>query len=434
MSLAAASLDAMVARHPLPTWRGFAWLAMLFLTSAGAWAYFAHLDEVAIARGEVAPAGKIKVIQHLEGGIVRAIHVAEGQAVRENDILVQLDLPNTAGNRQELQVRLDGLIINRARLAAEANETAAVFPEAEAGRQPEMVKNELAAHKARLDELAVLTAGLNEQLRQRELAVKELEASRRAKATDLRLTRDKFAISKQLVEKDLTSKLDHLTLEREVERLIGDIAQLDQAVPRSAAAVGEVREAIRKERQRFRREALEEIARVEVNIQRTHELFAEATDQFRRADIRGPIDGVVKNFKYNTIGGVVRPGDPIMEIVPSDGGLVIEAKLNPVDRGFVGVGQKAMVKISTYEYTRYGGLGGRVVTVAPDANIEPSSGQPYFKVVVETERDYLGADPDAFRISSGMQAEVDIHTGTKSVMDYLLKPVLKLRHEAFRER
>jgi adhesin transport system membrane fusion protein len=427
-----AVLAQLVERHPLPTWRGFAWVVMIFLAAAGGWATVARLDEVAIARGEVAPVGKVKVIQHLEGGIVRTIGVAEGQPVKEGATLLQLDLPNTLGNRQELQVRLDGYAINRARLTAEANGTALEFPKAESERQPDLMKAESETHEARKRELATLIAGLNEQIKQREAAVREFEAARRAKQTDLRLTREKFAISKQLVERDLTSKLDHLTLEREVERLVGEIAQLDQSIPRAVSAVQEAREGIAKEQQRFRREALEQIAQVDLNVLRTQELAKEATDQFVRAEIKSPIDGVVKNLKYNTIGGVVRPGDAIMEIVPSDDRLVIEAKLNPVDRGFVGVGQRALVKISTYDYARYGGLEGRVKTVAPDANTE--AGQPYFKVVVETEKSYLGDDPTAYTISPGMQAEVDIQTGTKSVLDYILKPVLKLKHEAFRER
>lgn len=427
-----AVLAELVERHPLPTWRGFAWLAMTFLTVLGVWSTIARLDEVAIARGEVAPVGKVKVIQHLEGGIVRSIFVAEGQSVKEGVTLLQLDLPNTAGNRQELLIRLDAYAINRARLNAEANGLALDFPKAEAERHPEFVKAERETHDARLRELTTLVAGLNEQLKQRESAVREFEAAKRAKQTDLRLTRDKFNISKQLVERDLTSKLDHISLEREVERLIGEIAQLDQSIPRAVSAVQEAREGIAKEQQRFRREALEQIAQVDLSIARTLELAKEATDQFIRAEIKSPLDGVVKNLKYNTIGGVVRPGDAIMEIVPSDDRLVVEAKLNPVDRGFVGVGQRALVKISTYDYARYGGLEGRVKTVAPDANAE--TGQPYFKVVIETEKSHLGDDPTAYVISPGMQAEVDIHTGTKSVLDYILKPVLKLKHEAFRER
>ncbi|MDP4795948.1 MAG: HlyD family efflux transporter periplasmic adaptor subunit, partial [Rhodospirillales bacterium] len=141
----------------------------------------------------------------------------------------------------------------------------------------------------------------------------------------------------------------------------------------------------------------------------------------------------VKNMRYNAVGNVVKPGEPIMEIVPTGDQLVVEAKLNPIDRGYVTVGQAATVKISTYDFARYGGLKGEVIRVAPDSSTD-EDGAPYFRVVVQTDKNYLGYNEGDLPITPGMQATVDIHTGKKSVMDYLVKPVLKLRHEAFRER
>ena len=164
------------------------------------------------------------------------------------------------------------------------------------------------------------------------------------------------------------------------------------------------------------------------------ELLAQATDQGVRAEIKSPIDGVVKKLRTNTIGGVVTPGEAIMEIVPSGEKLVVEARLNPTDRGYVDAGQPAIVKISTYDFVRYGGLQGTVTQVAPDASTDAKSGSPYFEVIVETDKSWLGAEPGSLPITAGMQATVDIRTGSRTVIDYLLKPVLKLRDEAFRER
>ncbi|MBM3570707.1 MAG: HlyD family type I secretion periplasmic adaptor subunit [Alphaproteobacteria bacterium] len=426
-------LDALVEEYPLPSWRSLAWTAMIVLASAAAWAWTAQLDEVAIAKGEVIPQGKIKTIQHLEGGIIQRIFIAEGAAVREGDSLLLLELPVSSTNRAELMARLDGLVINRARLTAEANEQALAFPAKESAARPEMVRAERETYEARRAEFAALMQGINEQVRQRELAVREFEASRRAKQSALRLAKEKFKISSSLIEKELTSRLDHIQLEREVDAVEGELAQLAEAIPRAQSSLAEIRERARQERLRLRREASEALSKVEVEIQRTKELAAEASEQVRRAEIKSPLDGVVKNMRYVTIGGVVRPGEAIMEIVPSDESLVVEAKLNPVDRGYVEIGQRAVVKVSSYDYTRYGGLEGRVTIVAADANTDPVNGA-YFKVVVTTERDFLGDRPDRLRITPGMQAEVDIHTGTKSVMNYLVKPVLKLKHESFRER
>ncbi|MBT4890278.1 MAG: HlyD family efflux transporter periplasmic adaptor subunit, partial [Rhodospirillales bacterium] len=150
-------------------------------------------------------------------------------------------------------------------------------------------------------------------------------------------------------------------------------------------------------------------------------------------EIKSPIDGVVKNLIYNTIGGVIRSGDTIMEIVPTGDLLVIEARLNPTDRWYVEIGQEALVKISTYDYARYGGLVGHVVSVAPDTSVD-DNGEPFFRVIVETDQSYLGNNANELPITPGMQASIDIETGTRSVLEYMIKPVLKLKHESFRER
>ena len=158
-----------------------------------------------------------------------------------------------------------------------------------------------------------------------------------------------------------------------------------------------------------------------------------ATAQAKRTRITSPIDGIVKNLRYHTIGGVVRPGVPIMEIVPTHERLVVEAKLNPIDRGHIVEGQRVVVKVTSYDFVRYGGLEGKVTHIATDANSDPD-GQPYFRLLAETDRAYLGEEVGSLPIIAGMRASVDIHTGSKSVIEYLLKPVLKLKHEAFRER
>jgi adhesin transport system membrane fusion protein len=183
----------------------------------------------------------------------------------------------------------------------------------------------------------------------------------------------------------------------------------------------------------FQREAEEQLGRTEQAIAQLEELLAEATEQGVRAEIKSPIDGIVKKLRYYTIGGIVSPGEPIMEIVPTGDKLVVEAKLNPTDRGYVNEGQRSLVKVSTYDFARYGGLDGTVANVAPDSTTD-QNGTPYFRVIVQTDKTYLGEEEGKLPITPGMQATVDIHTGTKSVMEYLIKPVLKLRHEAFRER
>jgi type I secretion membrane fusion protein, HlyD family len=222
-------------------------------------------------------------------------------------------------------------------------------------------------------------------------------------------------------------------LQAEAEKLEGELQSLLPALPRARAAVAESTQRLKEAEIRFQRQAQDELGETEQTIARVQELLSEATDQGLRAEIKSPIDGVVKKLRYNTIGGVVSPGEPIMDIVPTGERLVVEAKLNPVDRGYVHAGQPALVKISTYDFVRYGGLQGTVRQVAPDASTD-KSGTPYFEVIVETDRSYLGKEDGRLGIASGMQATVDIRTGDRTVLEYLVKPVLKLREEAFRER
>lgn len=414
-------------KKPLP------WIVMGLLTSFLVWASLAQLDEVSSAEGEVTPQGKVKVIQHLEGGLITDIYVTEGDLVHEGARLMQLDLAAGGMNNEELQVRIDGLKLTHARLTAEANGLPLSFPEDVAKRRPTLRAAEEQAYKARTSELAATITVLDEQVRQRESEMRELATRERSISTNLDLSRRKLAMSASLLSDGLTAKMDHLQLQSETEQLQGELASIQAAKPRVASSLAEAQGRQQEEKLRYQREAREQLSEVELNLARNQELQNKATDQQDRTEIRSPIVGVVKNMRYNTIGGVVKAGEPIMDIVPSQDNLVIEARLNPVDRGYVAVGQDATVKISTYDYARYGGLKGKVALVAPDSTT-PDKGNPYFRVVITLEKYYLGKDAGEYAITPGMQATVDIHTGTRSVLEYLVKPVLKMRHEAFRER
>lgn len=426
-------LDMLLNQNPLPGWRLVAWPVMILLGIGVLWANFATLDEVSIATGEVVPAGRIKVVQHLEGGIIQEIYVSEGDTVREGQTLMQLDLAGSGTNREELLVRMDSERLIKARLVAEADGAELVFPEDVAARRPNIVSAQRQAFEARRRELSSTLQVMREQVKQRELEVEELNARTRAVESNLKLASERLRMSKSLLSEGLTARMEHLELEAEVENLDGESKSLKPALPKALAAVEEARQRQQEAESRFRREAQDQLGEVEGNIARMDELLSEATAQGIRAEIKSSIDGVVKNVRYNAVGNVVKPGEPIMEIVPTGDQLVIEAKLNPIDRGYVEEGQAATVKISTYDFARYGGLEGSVIRLAPDSSTD-EDGAPYFRVVVQTDKNFLGAVEGDLPITPGMQATVDIHTGEKTVMDYLVKPVLKLRHEAFRER
>jgi adhesin transport system membrane fusion protein len=426
-------LDALLDRHPLPTWRAVVWPVMLLTGSFLAWANFGMLDEVATAAGEVIPQGKVKIVQHLEGGIIQSIYVREGDKVEQDQPLVQLDLGTTALNRDELQVRLDGALLRRARLIAEVRESDLVFPAHSQERQPALAKAEHDAYLARRRELETVLNGHQAQIEQRELQVQELEARKRSASNNLGIARERLRMSRSLLSQGLTARMEHLQIEATVENLEGEIKSLEPAIPRAQAAVVEARQKLKEAKERHFREAQEQLGGAEEDIARLQKMLREATRQGMRAEIKSPTEGIVKNIRYNTIGGVVSAGEPIMEIVPTGDRLVIEARLSPTDRGYVEEGQRAVVKVTAYDFVRYGGLDGTVVSVAPDTSTD-EDGNPYFRVIAQTDKTYLGDEEGRLPISPGMQATVDIHTGQNTVMHYLIKPVLKIRSEAFHER
>lgn len=429
-----ARLDAILASSRRPAFWAVAWLVMAVIAGFFVWASMAQLDEVSTAAGEVIPSAQVKVVQHLEGGIIESLDVSEGTAVRQGQVLMQLALGGARASREELQVQLDSLYLTRARLKAEIADTKLQFPEDVAERRAALVLAEQATFDARRAERRGKLGVALQRVTQRELEVKELEARQRGVTANLRLGRERLRLSGELLASRLTPRMEHLEIQREIESLNGEAKVLEQAIPRAKAALAESRSSLQEVTEGFRRRAVEELSRTEVQIARVSEGLSAASDRVRRTEIRSPIDGIVKNLRFFTIGGVVRPGEPIMEIVPVGDELVVEARLSPVDRGYVQVGQKAVVKISTYDFVRYGGLDGVVERIAADTNTDQATGQPYYEVIVRTKKTYLGDEAGELPITPGMQATVDIHTGTRSVLNYLVKPILKLRHEAFRER
>ncbi|MGB0694606.1 MAG: HlyD family type I secretion periplasmic adaptor subunit [Rhodospirillaceae bacterium] len=427
------TLDGLLGRHPLPTWRPVAWLVIMILSGALTWAAFAELDEVSVAMGEVVPQGRVKVIQHLEGGIVTDLFVDEGDLISQGQELLRLELPTTAINREELEVTLDGLRLTRARLVAEVDDAEIVFPDGLAERRTTMALNEQRSHAARIEELETTLVVLRDQRLQKEQEILELRARLDASRTSLDIAEERFTISEGLLRDGLTHKLAHLDIQAQIESFRGEIDSLGPSIARVEASLEEIRSREQETRVSFRRKAQEQLTTTDLDIARHEEMLVMANSQQVRSTIRSPEAGVVKNIKYNTIGAVVIPGDPIMEVVPVDEAMIVEARLNPIDRGYVTSGMDATVKISTYDYARYGGLDGTVAYVAPDTTVD-ERGMAFFQVRVVTEKSYLGEVSGEYAISPGMEATVDIHTGTRTVLDYLIRPILKMRHEAFRER
>jgi adhesin transport system membrane fusion protein len=370
------------------------YLMAAVLVAAITWAALAQVDEVTRAEGRVVPEGREQVIASLEGGILRELHVREGAQVYEGQELAQLDPTRFESQQNEGEAKRVALMGTIARLVAEANGRPLKFPE-EVSKLTAIVEGETDAYNARklaLDE-ALHTNARNVQLLMRELGVSESMAA-----------------------KGLMSEVEVMRLRRQVNDM-----QLS------------ARERVNK----FRQDASTDLVRVQTELSLLDEQMAGRADVLRRTVLTSPVRGLVKNIRVNTIGGVVAPGAPIMEIVPIGSRVLIEARLKPRDVGFVRVGQKAEVKLAAYDYNTYGGLHGKIEYISPDALGDAEKGTPdstYYRVTMRTDRSTLKEKSGKpLPILPGMTAQVEVRTGERSVLSFILRPMLKSK-EAFRER
>ena len=425
-----ARLESLIKSHPIPTWRPYAWAIMAVMAVGIAWGFATDLDEVTVAEGKVVPLGDLKVVQHLDGGIIERIYVREGATVKEGEPLIQLDVRSAGLSQEELEVQLFGQMAIKARLEAEAADRAPIFPPEIIAKRPQLVEAQQAAYKARKEELEATTTVLRNVAQQREQEVKDLTGKLQSTARTLDLMKQRFADSEQLLKSELTPRAEHLKLQAEVANLQQTYNSTRSGIVSAEAAVREAQGRIRERQDAFRREVNTEMGKVDEKIAQLREQLQLIVDKGARLEIRSPISGIVKNMRHTTVGGVVKPGEPIMEIVPIGEKLVITAKLNPIDRGYIKAGQPAKVKLTTYDFTKYGTLDGKVARVAADATQDPELG-PIFEVVVETDRSYLGQKEGELPITPGMQATVDIYTGHKTAIDFLIKPVIKMDAASF---
>lgn len=409
------------------------WLAAGLLLAALVWASLAILQEVTTGQGKAIPSSKVQVIQNLEGGIVTEIFVREGQTVAKGDTLLRLDDTRFLSNRGESEVDRLALTAQVERLAAEAENRPMALPDEVTQNAPQIAADELALYDSRQRRLNGEQATLNEQLRQKTQEVAEFRAKQEQFRNSLSLVQQELNMSEPLVKSGAVSPVEILRLKRNAVEIRGSMNANTLAIPRAEAAINEIRSRIRESELAFRSDASRELNEKRSELARLSATRIAIDDRMSRTTVVSPVRGIVKTLKVNTIGGVVQPGSDLVEIVPLEDNLLIEARVRPQDVAFLHPGQKAMVKFSAYDYTLYGGLTARLELIGADT-VSDDKGESYYLIQVRTERNHLGDDARPLQIIPGMIATVDIITGEKSVMDYLLKPVLKARSEAMRER
>lgn len=409
------------------------WLVGVVLLAALLWAHFAVLDEVTTGEGKAIPSGKVQTIQNLEGGIVAEIFAREGQVVDKGDLLLRLDDTRFVSNMGETEADRLALLARVERLAAEAEGREPQLPAEIAEGAPGLAADELALFRSRQQGLASEVTILNEQLRQKTQELAEFRAKAQQYRASLGLLQSELKMSEPLVKSGAISQVEILRLRRSAVEIRGSLDATNLAIPRAEAAIKEVEGKIAEAQLKFRTAALKELNEVRTELSKITASSAAIEDRVNRTAVVSPVHGVIKQLKVNTIGGVVQPGSDLLEIVPLEDSLLIEARIRPQDVAFLHPGQEAMVKFTAYDYTIYGGLKARLELIGADT-IADEDGNSFYPIQLRTEKSHLGSTDKPLLIIPGMVASVDIITGQKSVLDYLLKPVLKARAEALRER
>jgi HlyD family type I secretion membrane fusion protein len=403
---------------------------LFFVLAFIVWAQFTVLDKVVRGIGRVVPQAQNQMVQHFEGGIIAEILVREGDTVRKGDVLLRID---NSFARAELQsARLETRVkkLRALRLSAEAEGASElVFDLSQRQDLALLASRESDLFKSRLHALESQSRILDEQLRQKELELSELNSRWKLTQTERDLVTRRLANLRRLAASGAVSQNELLDNERGLQQIETRISDLAHTIPRTEAALNELHERKNELALRFRADSERERADTELAIAKLEEQIAAMTDRSVRAEVVAPIDGVVNKLFFTTLGGVVKSGEPLVQLVPTGSAIAVEARVSPNDRAQIWPGLPATVKVSAYDFSQYGGLTGKVVDVSPDT-LTDEKGQTYYRVKLEADAAHFGHDKP---VIPGMMAEVDILSGQQTVMQALIRPVRAIRDNALRQ-
>ena len=414
-----------------PAWSNhfILWLTIMFVVCAGGWAHYSTLDEVTRGIGKVIPSRHVQVIQNLEGGIVSDILVQEGDVVKKDQVLLRIDDTRFASPLRENQVQVAALQAKIARLNAELEAKPLKFT----SKSEELLLSEQALARSRQDELQAGIEVLNQQKNQKKQEIKELTSKETQLQQSYQLALKELDITEPLVKQGVMSEVELLRLQRQVNMLKGELDGTRLTLPKVETALIEIDRKIEELKARFRTEALVELNQTKAELARLSQSHVALEDRIIRTAVKSPVKGTVKQIKVTTIGGVVQPGMDLVEIVPLEDNLLVEAQIRPSDIAFLHPGQPVMVKLTAYDFSIFGGLQATLEHISADTILNERQ-EPVFLIRVRTKRSYLGTEKQPLPIIPGMTATVDILTGKKTLLDYLLKPIKKAQQQALRER
>lgn len=410
------------------------WAIIGFFVFLMLWANYAVIDEVTKGDGKAIPSSKIQKIQNLEGGIVSELFVTEGQIVDAGAPLIRLDDTRFASNVGETEADRLSMLLRVERLSAEVDDRPLNFPTDVLKAVPGQAASEESLYISRRQQLHDEIGGLQEQLIQRQQELREFTSKQSQYRNGLALQRQEINMSEPLVAQGAVSPVEVLRLKRAEVETRGQLDATTLAIPRAESAIKEVQRKIDETRGKFRSEALTQLNEARTDLNKAQATGKALEDRVSRTLVTSPVRGIVNKLLVNTIGGVIQPGSDLVEIVPLDDTLLVEAKIRPQDIAFLHPGQEATVKFTAYDYTIYGGLKARLEQIGADTITDEDKKTTYYIIKLRTDRSHLGTDEKPLLIIPGMVASVDIITGKKTVLSYLLKPIIRARAEALHER
>ncbi|MCK9455626.1 HlyD family type I secretion periplasmic adaptor subunit [Sulfurimonas sp.] len=397
------------------------------------WASLAEVDEITRGDGDVIPYGQNQIIQNLEGGIVESILVEEGQIVKEGEVVLKINNAKSVSSSRTNEMKYYELEAKRLRLYAEANQQPFKVPEVEDEELKSQIKLAQNLYNSNKVEFSAKDDSFVNQIKQREQSYKEAKAKVNSLQKSLEFVTQEIEMTEPMVKEGIKSKVDFLKLKREASTIENDIEATMLSLPRLTAAIEEMKNKREESKQLFINTAKKELNEVIAEMSRLKTQQVAFSDQVERTMVKSPVEGIVQKLFINTVGGVIQPGADLIEIVPTNKKLYLEVKIKPSDIAFIHPGAEAKVKISAYDFTIHGGLTGKVVNISPDT-ITDNKENTFYIIHVVTEKNYLGTKEYPLNIIPGMTANVDIITGKKSVMEYILKPILKSKQYVFSEK
>ena len=409
-------------------------LCLLIFTSGLGWAWYGELDIVSMAAGRVVPSSRVKTIQHLEGGIIREILVREGEEVREGQPLVELEETVSGAGVEEIQVRVVSLRTVIARFSAESRGVDRItFPSDLEQSHPDLVQQAREQFTTSLRRHASQLAEQAELISQRKQDIKRIGNRLGNYARSMKLLKEQISISEDLLKDNLTTRYKHLAFLREKAELDGKIQENSSELEKARSALAAAGEKLSFLKQEFREKAGERLRQARQELKEFEQRLKKFTDTFKRTTIRSPVNGIVKTIYLVTVGGIVQPGKPILDVVPADDKLVVDARLPIRDIGFVQEGQDAVIRLASRDARYFGSIQGRVTRISPDA-YSARDGATFYTARIETETPSFSSNGHEYLLYPGVQVVAYIHTGKRTVLEYFIEPYLNTLDQALQER